>query len=86
MKGSNEMRIYEEKKLLDFEFWGGAKERVKYFTDAEMEVLEECLLDLHPDGIEAVVLNNIFWHDSDFLAQLVGYNDFEEIINDREMW
>ena len=77
------MRIYKKKSLKDFEFSGGAKERVKYFTDEEMEVLEECLSDLYPNGIDDVVLNDIFWHDSDFLAELVGYNDFEEIIIER---
>ena len=77
------MKIYEEKSLKDFEFWAGAQDTVKYFTDEEMEVLEECLSDLYPNGIDDVVLNDIFWHDSDFLAELVGYNDFEEIIIER---
>ena len=76
------MKIYEEKSLKDFKFEGGAKDTVKYFTDEEMEVLEECLSDLYP-SIDAVMLNDIFWHDSDFLAELLGYNDFEEIIIER---
>ena len=77
------MRIYEEKSLKDFEFEGGAQDTVKYFTDEEMEVLEECLNELYPEGLEETQLNDIFWHDSDFLAELVGYNDFDEIIIER---
>ena len=77
------MKIYEEKSLKDFKFWGGAEDRRKYFTDEEMEVLEECLNELYPEGLEETQLNDIFWHDSDFLAELVGYNDFDEIIIER---
>ena len=33
--------------------------------------------------VDAVMLNDIFWHDADFLAELVGYNDFEEIMTER---
>ena len=85
MKGSKEMRIYEERSLLDFKFWAGAKDRVKYFTDDEMRALEDYLSDLYPDGIDEMVLNDIFWHDADFLAELLSYDGFDEIINDREM-
>ena len=77
------MKIYEEKSLKDFEFWAGAQDTVKYFTDEEMEVLEECLNELYPEGLEETQLNDIFWHDADFLAELVGYNEFGEIMTER---
>ena len=74
------MRIYEEKSIIDFEFWDGAKDRLKYFTEADLEIIEYNLNELFLDGIDEVTLNDIFWFEEDFLAELVGYNSFYEIM------
>lgn len=29
-------------------------------------------------------INDIFWFEEDFIAETLGYNDFEELMNDRE--
>lgn len=78
------MKIYEEKSLNDFEFWSGAKDRVKYLTDDDLEQIEDFLNTEYPDGISDTELNDIFWFEEDFIAQMLGYSNFDELMKDRK--
>ena len=75
------MKIYEEKSLVNFEFWSGAKETVKYLTYEELNTIEAILEDLYPDGMEDTQINDLFWFDDDTIAQWLGYYDFEELMH-----
>ena len=77
------MKIYMEKRLRNFEFWSGAKDRVKYLTSSELDTIENLLEDSYPDGINETELNDIFWFEEDLIAEWLGYNNFDEIM-DRE--
>lgn len=74
------MKIYTETNLTNFEFWSGAKDTVKYLTYEELEQIEAILEDIYPDGIDETTVNDIFWFDTDFIAECLGYNDFDEIM------
>lgn len=78
------MKIYEEKSLNDFEFWSGAKDRVKYLTDDDLEQIEDFLNTEYPYGISDTELNDIFWFEDDFIAEVLGYSNFDELMEDRE--
>jgi hypothetical protein len=73
------MKIYEEKSLSEFDFWAGAKNRAKALTSEQFEQLEEILVDLYPDGIEDTSLNDLFWFDSDTVAEWLGFESFEAL-------
>ena len=75
------MSVRKEVTLNDFEFWSGAKDRVKYLTTDELELIEAILEDIYPDGITETQLNDIFWFEDDAIAEWLGYNDFDEIMN-----
>lgn len=75
------MKIYEEKSLTDFEFWSGARDTVKYLGDNELDIIESILEDLYPDGMEDVQINDIFWFEDDWIAEMLGYEDFEAIMH-----
>ena len=75
------MKIYTEQSLRNFEFWSGAKDTVKYLTLEELDTIEEILEDSFPDGIGETELNDILWFEDDMIAEWLGYNDFEEIMN-----
>lgn len=77
------MKIYMEKSLRDFEFWSGAKDTVKYLTLDELDTIENLLEDIYPDGMDETTVNDFFWFDDDTIAEWLGFNDFEEIM-DRE--
>lgn len=78
------MRYYVEEHLYNFQFWGGAKENANLLTLQEFEQIEFELSDIYPEGLEDVQINDIFWFDFDFIAQLLGYEDEEEFRKERE--
>ena len=78
------MRYYVEENLYNFQFWGGAKENATLLTLQELEQIEFELNDIYPEGLEDVQINDIFWFDFDFIAQLLGYEDEEEFRKERE--
>ena len=66
------MLIKKEDSLSNFEFWQGAADRVKYLTQSELDIIEEQLTELYPDGIDETQLNDIFWFDFEFIAEMIG--------------
>ena len=74
------MKIYTETSLKDFDFWSGARDTVKYLTDEEMDAIESILEDLYSDGMSDAEVNDFFWFEDDYIAELLGYNSFEEIM------
>ena len=80
------MKIYEEKRLRDFEFWSGAVETVKYLTDEELNIIEDILEDINPNGMEDTEVNDLFWFDDDMIAEWLGFDSFDEIMKKRRDW
>ncbi len=76
------MKIYSETSLKNFHFWSGAKDTVKFLTDSEMDFLESILeTEIFPDGASETEINDFFWFEDDMIAEILGYSDFEEIMN-----
>lgn len=78
------MKIYTEKSLWDFEFWSGAKDRAEYFTEKDLDIIESELELEYPDGMDETEVNDLFWFEEDYLAKILGYGSFEDLMNDRE--
>lgn len=74
------MKVYREISLTEFEFWGRAKDRVKYLTQDELDHIEVFLEDFYPEGLSETDLNDLFWCDDDLVAQWLGYEHFGEIM------
>lgn len=78
------MKLYKEQNLSEFEFWSGAKDTVKYLTEDELDTIEEILEELYPDGMGETELNDLFWFEDDLIAEWLGYEDFEAIMEREE--
>lgn len=78
------MKLYREENLSRFEFWSGAKDTVKYLTESELETIESYLEELYPEGMTDTELNDFMWFEDDTIAEWLGYNDFDEIMNRSE--
>lgn len=78
------MKIYDEINLCDFDFWGGAADTLKYLTIGDLEQLQEILEDCYPHGIFATTLNDIFWFEDDWIADMLGFPDFDTLMKERE--
>lgn len=74
------MKVYTETSLTDFDFWSGAKYTAKYLTDDELDTIEAILEDIYPDGMSETQINDIFWFEEDWIAEMLGYENFEAII------
>ena len=74
------MKLHREESISTFEFWSGARDTVKYLTECEMEEIEEILKDLYPDGMSETELNDFFWFEDDAIAEWLGYENFDEIM------
>lgn len=72
------MKIYSEIDIRDFEFWEGAEYVADVFSEDDLEEIQNRLVELYPDGMSDVELNDLFWHDEDFIAELAGYSSFEK--------
>lgn len=75
------MKVYQEESLRGFKFWSGAKDIVKYLTYEELDQIETILEELYPDGMSEIEINDFFWFEDDTIAEWLGYNNFEEIMN-----
>lgn len=74
------MIITREENLRNFEFWSGAADRVKYLTDEELDQIESILEDCYPEGMTETQVNDFFWFEEDTVAEWLGYNSFDEIM------
>lgn len=77
------MKIYTENNLRDFEFWCGAKYTAEHMTDDDFDTIESILEDMYPDGMDETLINDLFWFEEDWIAEMLGYENFEELVSAR---
>lgn len=77
------MRIITEERLFNFDFWGGAVFTASLLEEDDFDSVEVELEDIYPDGISDIEINDIFWFETDFIANICGYENFEEMMEDR---
>ena len=77
------MKIYQEKSLRDFEFWSGAKTTAETiwnnFREEGFDTIERELEMDYPDGMDETQINDIFWFETDYIATLLGYRNWEHL-------
>lgn len=79
------MKVFKEvTNEMDFEFWGEARRTMEYLTFREQEQIFEILEELYPDGISETMLNDIFAFDRDFIAESLGFSNWDEFIGGKE--
>ena len=70
-----------EKPLSQFEFWSGAKERTDHLTIEQLDRLDDLLPEVLGENPTDTEINDLFWFEEDFIAEVLGYNSFDEIYN-----
>lgn len=80
------MKIYKEVDSTDFEFWAGARDTVAMLTEQELSTVwrfleEDCVFNMNtPTETD---INDFFWFERDTIADLLGYSDWEALIEER---
>lgn len=77
------MKLYTETSLQSFEFWSGAKETAKHLTVDDFNTIESILEDCYPEGLSETTVNDIFWFEDDWIAELLGYEDWDDLLTQR---
>lgn len=77
------MKVFKEVVCAsDFDFWGGAVDTIKYLTDGEIEQIFSILEDVsYGEGMSETELNDFFSFEDDTIAEWLGYDSFEDIMN-----
>lgn len=79
------MRIYKDESFIEFDFWGGAKDNVAFLTDDEEQQIFDWLEELCAgEAMEETQINDYFWFETDQIAEQLGYDDWEFLLNDRK--
>lgn len=75
-----------ENNLRYFEFWGGARDTVFLLFPSELDLIESALEDIFCETVPTETdINDIFWFDTDFIAEILGYEDFETLYKERHL-
>ena len=69
------MKIYKEQSLSYFDFWGNARENVKKLTCDDLDQIEYILEDIHPEGVDEIMLNDIFSFDFEWVCECLGISE-----------
>ena len=65
--------------LSDFKPWSGAVDTWYKIIDADkLETLDFMLEDMYPEGISDVGLNDLLWHDSEWVLDMVGISEEQD--------
>lgn len=72
------------KSLSEFPFWSGAKERTDNLTIEQLDRLDYLLSEAmewnETDNIPSdATINDLFWFEDDFIAQLLGFKNWEAL-------
>lgn len=74
------MKYTIEKNLVDFEAWAGAKHTLNTLTFDQIDTLEYLMEDLfYGQEIEDVTINDFLWFETDYIAELLGFSNWEEL-------
>ena len=81
------MIVINETSLTDFRWWGGAELNARMLTESELDMLDDMLIELYPNGMSETLINDVMWFEFDFVCGLLGlvYDcDNDEIIREEQ--
>lgn len=76
------MLVTREISLDCFEAWSGAEDTLRVLTESDCRTIECLLEDLYPEGMTETQLNDILWFERDWLAEMLGFEDWEALEED----
>ena len=76
------MRIISDISIANFDAWSGAKDTLEQIIDNnKVREFDNLIDELYPEGLTDTQLNDILWHDSDWVLDSLG---IEETDNEEE--
>ena len=78
------MKIWSDDSIRNFKFWSGGRDTVDDLTWEDFDILEPLIEEMFGGEVEDVDLNDFFWFERNTIASWLGYEDYEELIRDRQ--
>lgn len=80
------MKTFNENMTLDnFEAWSGAVDTKKrIIEEGKSEEFDSLIEELYPDGLSETQLNDLLWFEEEWIFEMLGITDEEEIEEDEE--
>ena len=78
------MKIYIEDSIRNFDFWSGARDTVNDLTYDDFDILEPIIEDMFMGECSDTDLNDFFWFERDTIAEWLGYEDYDKLMEDRK--
>lgn len=75
------MQYKVEQPLCHFDFWAGARQTVEELSYSEIDEIEQYLESLDVEWTDTDI-NDFFWFERDTIAEILGYDDFDEILEE----
>lgn len=76
------MTIKQEMNLEDFPFWDGARYTDSILKWTELQTIENELVS-QKDEWDMTEINDLFWFERDYIAEILGYENWEALENER---
>ena len=78
------MKIWTEDSIRSFNFWGGAQSTIEDLTWEDFDILEPIIEETFEGECSDTELNDFFWFERDTIAEWLGYDDYDELMEDRK--
>lgn len=79
------MKYVCEDNLNNFKFWSGGKDTADALSYEELETLDSLLEDVYCGELPTdTEINDLFWFERDTIAEWLGYEDWEDLENNRD--
>lgn len=80
------MKIYVDTSLNGFDAWSGGEDTLEVLREKDLcDTLEAYIEnDIFPDGCTDTELNDFLWFERDFIAELLGFSNWESLENKEE--
>ena len=73
------MIVTSEIDLRNFEGWSGGESTLATLSYDQIDTLQFILEDAYPEGIDKTHLNDILRFETDWIAELLGFTDWESL-------
>lgn len=74
------MKYIVEESLSNFDAWSGGKDTKDDLTEEQLDQIEELIEELCPDEPPTDTdINDFLWFERDFIAQHLGFSDWEHL-------
>lgn len=72
----------EEIRPRDFDFWSGARSTADELTDEDWDVVED-YMECNQSEWDETEVNDFLWFNEDTIAELLGYENWDDLIESR---